>query len=206
MPTGSERIDAKRFSALIEPHFDRLFRLAYRLTGARSDAEDLIQDVMVRLYEQRESLATVADLKPWLSRVLFNRFVDTRRASNRRPLTLVGDGSLEETESEARTPYGHSGDQPEAQAIAAENTGRLERALTRLSEDQRSLLLMHDAEGFTLPEIEAMTETPLGTLKSRLSRARARLRELLWDMSEITDSTAEEKNMEPFSTDQRVGG
>jgi RNA polymerase sigma factor (sigma-70 family) len=195
------------FSKQIEPHFDRLFRLAYRLTGSRSDAEDLLQDVMIQLYEQREALAAVTDLSPWLSRVLYNRFVDNHRARQRRPLTLVGDdedalGVTDTTD-------------PAAMASAGENAARLERALARLSDDHRVLVLMHDAEGYTLAEIADITDTPVGTLKSRLSRARARIRELLWDVSEAPDAAAAQpasaqqaavKKMEPFSAPRRVGG
>ncbi|MEJ2087480.1 MAG: RNA polymerase sigma factor [Gammaproteobacteria bacterium] len=195
------------FSKQIEPHFDRLFRLAYRLTGSRSDAEDLLQDVMIQLYEQRDALAAVTDLSPWLSRVLYTRFVDNHRARQRRPLTLVGDdedalGVTDTTD-------------PAAMASAGENAARLERALARLSDDHRVLVLMHDAEGYTLAEIADITDTPVGTLKSRLSRARARIRELLWDVSEAPDAAAAQpasaqqaavKKMEPFSAPRRVGG
>lgn len=195
------------FSKQIEPHFDRLFRLAYRLTGSRADAEDLLQDVMIQLYEQREALEAVTDLSPWLSRVLYNRFVDNHRARQRRPLTLVGD-------DEDALGVTDTAD-PAAMASAGENVARLQRALARLSEDHRVLVLMHDAEGYTLAEIAAITDTPVGTLKSRLSRARARIRELLWDVSEVPDATAAQpasarqaavKKMEPFSAPRRVGG
>jgi RNA polymerase sigma-70 factor (ECF subfamily) len=208
MRTGE--LDTERFAELIEPHFDRLYRLAYRLTGSRSDAEDLVQDVMIKIYEQRETLDAVTDLKPWLSRVLYNRFVDGVRARNRRPLTLVGDDAdaLGAAEPDDRDPTN-----PELLAGAREDANRLEQALGRVSEDHRSLLLMHDAEGYTLPEIEAMTNIPLGTLKSRLSRARARLRELLWDLPhaakhgrEAAQQAAVQKKMEPFSSTRRVGG
>lgn len=210
MPTGEQDGEAD-FARLIEPHFDRLYRLAYRLTGAKANAEDLLQDVLTRLYEQRAGLARIEDLKPWLSRVLYNRFVDTDRGAKRRPLTLVGDV----TELEAGLTTDEA--DPAALTAAAQNARRLEQSLGRLSEDQRALLLMHDAEGYTLREIEAMTGTPSGTLKSRLSRARARLRELLWDLPEAQQASRQtvadgatadgtKKKMEPFSRDRRVGG
>lgn len=198
------------FSEQIEPHYDRLFRLAYRLTGSRSDAEDLLQDVMIQLYEQRDAMAAVTDLSPWLSRVLYNRFVDIHRARQRRPLTLVGD------DDQSLAVTGEA--DPAAMASAGENAARLQRALARLSEDHRVLVLMHDAEGYTLAEIAAITDAPVGTLKSRLSRARARLRELLWDLSDTAvrdaDAPAAQqtaaqqtaaKSMEPFSAPRRVG-
>jgi len=205
MNTGTQDEAAARFAALVKPHFDGLFRLAYRLTGTRSDAEDLLQDVMIRLYEQPDALDTVADLKPWLSRVLYNRFVDTRRAQQRRPLSLVGDSATDL--EQVQDPNGdlENASNPELLGEAAERRQRLEHAMARLSEDHRLLLLMHDAEGYTLKEIEALTEIPVGTLKSRLSRARSRLREFLWDLPE-NDAPARPKKMEPFFDDRRVGG
>ena len=183
------------FSRLVEPHFDRLFRLAYRLTGSRSDAEDLLQDVLTRLFEQRHKLEQIKDLKPWLTRVLYNRFVDGTRSARRRPLTLVGDTA----EVEKIAPSAEAADRadPALQNETARRAARLEKALNQLNKDQRTLVLMHDAEGYTLPEIASLTDTPTGTLKSRLSRARAKLRELLWDLQE-------KKKMEPFSSQRRV--
>lgn len=168
----------ERLASLIEPHATRLYRLAFRLTGTRADAEDLLQETLTRLFENAPALDSVADPGPYLARVLYHRFVDDRRAASRRHLTLVGDsGALDAVpESDERTPA--------ALDEAARRAARLETALGRLGDDSRRLLLLHDAEGYTLKELEAMTGITMGTLKSRLSRARARLRDLLWDLPE----------------------
>ncbi|MEM8765896.1 MAG: RNA polymerase sigma factor [Pseudomonadota bacterium] len=202
---------AAKFSKLIEPQFDRLFRLAQRLTGNRADAEDLLQETLTRLYADVDALDHVEDPAPYLRRVLYNRFVDQHRARARRPLILVDDDSLLDRvapESEAN---------PDTLDAAARRQERLLRALARLSETHRVLVLLHDAEGYTLRELEAMTGTPTGTLKSRLSRARARLRELLWedrddqaltgaeDDADNTTTTAR-KEREPFGPSRRAEG
>ena len=208
---------AAKFSKLIEPQFDRLFRLAQRLTGNRPDAEDLLQETLTRLYADVDALDHVEDPAPYLRRVLYNRFIDQHRARARRPLTLVDDEALLERAAPAREA------EPDQLDAADRRQARLERALARLSETHRVLVLLHDAEGYTLRELEAMTGTPTGTLKSRLSRARARLRELLWeDRAEVaardTDdypepaagesaaATAREKEREPFGPDRRAEG
>src|SRR5262245_14231916 len=67
------------FERLMRPHLRRLHRLAYRLTGSAADAEDLLQDVLIRLFERANELSSIADLSPWTSRVLYNRYVDSRR-------------------------------------------------------------------------------------------------------------------------------
>ncbi len=184
---------ANRFQKLVEPHFERLYRLAVRLTGSRNDAEDLVQETLTRLYADADSLSAVADLGPYLSRVLYNRFVDEHRAAKRRPLTLVGDKELPEAADDAAGPARLS--------EAGSDASRLTQALSKLSEEHRQLVLLHDAEGYSLREIEAITGTTIGTLKSRLSRARARLRDLLWDLDEQKG-----KKGEPFAADRRVNG
>lgn len=181
---------------MIEPHFDRLFRLACRLTGSKSDAEDLIQEVVTRLFADPRPLEEAADPGPYLSRVLYHRFVDDRRAAARRPLTLIGHAS-------ALDVHAAPGNlEPELLDDAARTGLRLEQALARLSEDHRRLVLLHDAEGYTLTELATITGTPIGTLKSRLSRARARLRDLLWDFRKPHVPTS----AEPFPPRRRVGG
>jgi len=201
MPPGNPEEPQAEFTRLIEPHFDRLFRFAYRLTGSRCEAEDLLQDVLTGLYEQRKALDAIDDLKPWLSRVLYNRFVDLSRAAKRRPLKLLGDAQVDPMEPEP------GANDPVTLTAAAEYAERLNRALARLSDKHRLLVLMHDAEGYSLREIAAFTGIPTGTLKSRLSRARARLRELLGSLEppeRAGPGRAVEKKMEPFSGERRV--
>jgi len=172
MPTSPE----DRFTALLSPQLPRLFRLSYRLTGRRADAEDLLQDVLTKLFERHAELSSIRDLAPYLARVLYNQFVDDRRRYRRRALTLI-DGNGSDHEGRGRDVAVDT--DPAKDAERAEQDQGLLRALARLSDDHRIVVLLADAEGHTLAEIEAMTDTPIGTLKSRLHRARARLRELL---------------------------
>ena len=163
--------DRDAFGSLVEPWRKPLFGYIYRMVTLRQDAEDLLQDVLTKLFERSAELSSIRDLAPYLSRVLYNQFVDDRRRYRRRALAVVdGKGVTGDIAGDA---------DPVADAERSERDARLARAVARLSEDHRIVLLLADAEGHTLPEIEAMTEIPLGTLKSRLHRARARLRGLL---------------------------
>ena len=164
------------FAELVRPHLESLYRLAYRLTGTVADAEDLLQDVLCKLYERRGELAAIESLGPWLKRVLHHRFVDVTRRRARQRLVSVGSAeseraALEATLAPAAPPDGSPFD-----------VTRLTAALAQLSVEHRTVLLMHDAEGYKLMEIQEITGIELGTLKSRLHRARARLRELLGDV------------------------
>ena len=165
---------AAEFEALIRPHLDRLYRLAYRLTLTVADAQDLVQDVLVKLYPRRDELSSIIDLKPWLSRVLYNQFVQQTRRYRSQRLRVVM-----EAEGDPMDSLAGPGEDPAEEVVRSFDIRQVRNALAALSEDHRTVLLMHDAEGYKLEEIQIITGVPLGTIKSRLHRARARLRELV---------------------------
>jgi RNA polymerase sigma-70 factor (ECF subfamily) len=167
--------DSDDFARLVRPHFDRLYRLAWRLAGGESEAEDLFQELMVKALAGMDRLRTLDDPGPWLARMLYNLFVDQHRRFARRRLVIVDEGRLD-----GDGLAGIAGDaDPERDSRDEELAGILEEALAALSEEHRIVLLLHDADGYTIPEIQALTGTPAGTIKSRLHRARVRMRALL---------------------------
>ncbi|MCK7579430.1 MAG: RNA polymerase sigma factor [Chromatiales bacterium] len=88
------------FEALLAPHIEHLYRLAYRFTGNRPDAEDLVQDLLVKLYPRRAELTGIDYLQPWLVRALYNLFIDAVRRAGRNPLaTASSDDTLPELEA-----------------------------------------------------------------------------------------------------------
>ena len=162
------------FDALLRPHLDRLYRLAYRLTSCSADADDLFQDVLTKVYGRLDELSKVEDPAPWLCRIMYNQFIDERRRFARRRLVIIEEMQLIDTHANA-FPEGLD---PVSDAELADDIIRLQGALSALSEDHRLIVLLHDVEGYKLSEIQQITGDPLGTCKSRLHRARARLREL----------------------------
>jgi RNA polymerase sigma-70 factor (ECF subfamily) len=170
-PTDS----AGGFEGLLKPHLERLYRLSWRLTRSRPEAEDLFQDVLVKAFVQLHELVTIDEPGSWLCRVMYNHFVDNRRRFLRQRLVTVTPSELAEASVE-----GFAGDlDPAADAERQQYITQLDRALSVLSDEHRLVLLLHDVEGYKLSEIQDVTGTTIGTLKSRLHRARARLRELL---------------------------
>lgn len=137
----------------MRPHLETLYRLAYRLTGAGADSEDLLQGVLCNLYERRAELSTIGSLGPWLQSVLYHRFVERARWRRAPQSSVPPSGSSDVTD--------------------------LEAALARLTPEQRSVLMLHDAEGLELGEIREIAGVELDALRSRLEDARARLHELL---------------------------
>lgn len=161
----------QEFESLITPHVEHLYRIAFRFTGNRSDAEDLVQELMMQLYARKSELGDVDNLRPWLVRSLYYRYVDGLRRNSRDPLSVPGNDDDIEATIDSR------GLTAEAEAEHAFIFQRLEVALKNISPDHRALISLHDMEGYTLSELEIMLETPLGTLKSRIHRARKNLRQ-----------------------------
>ncbi|MDX1498377.1 MAG: RNA polymerase sigma factor [Woeseiaceae bacterium] len=163
------------FERIVRPHFDRLYRLAWRLAGNKAEAEDLFQDLLVKAYGKLDELVELDDPGSWLARVMYNLFVDGARHRKRQRLRFVEEGSLP-GEGLAGLP---GPDDPHYDSRRIEQLGRLDAALKQLSDEHRTVVLLHDTEGYKINEIETLTGIPAGTIKSRLHRARARLREIL---------------------------
>jgi len=163
------------FEALLRPHLDRLYRLAWRLAGSKPEAEDLFQDVLVKAFARLDDLAEVREPAAWLCRVMYNHFIDDRRRFARTRLV-----SVDESQLPGQSVESFPGDlDPARDAERLDDVIQLDRALAELSDEHRLIVLLHDAQGYKLTEIQAMTGDPLGTVKSRLHRARARLRKIL---------------------------
>jgi RNA polymerase sigma-70 factor (ECF subfamily) len=163
------------FEKLVQPHFDRLWRLAFRLTGSKPEAEDLFQELLIKAFGKLDDLVAIEQPAAWLCRVMYNLFIDERRRFARRRMHTVEEGFLPDEGLE-----GLAGDSdPVRDNERLEKLKRLDLALGQLSDEHRVVVLLHDTEGYKLEEIHELTGTPVGTIKSRLHRARARLREIL---------------------------
>jgi len=163
------------FEQILRPQMEGLYRLALRLAGNRSEAEDLFQDVLIKIYVRIDDLLEIDDPSTWLRRVMYNHFVDNRRKYSRRRLIVIEEGQMAGQDIENIG----GGTTPHHDLERSDNIMRLHAALERLSEDHRQVVLLHDSEGYKLEEIHELTGDPVGTIKSRLHRARARLREIL---------------------------
>ena len=171
----SDPRQTRLFESVVRPHFDRLYRLAWRLTGSRPEAEDLFQELLVKAFGMLDDLMEIEEPGSWLCRVMYNLFVDQHRRFARQRMHLVDEGHLP---GEGIADLAGDLD-PVADSERVEKFKRLDAALQQLSEDHRIVVLLHDTEGYKLEEIQRITGTPVGTIKSRLHRARARLRQIL---------------------------
>jgi RNA polymerase sigma-70 factor (ECF subfamily) len=158
--------DATAERELYEQHVDRVYRLAYRMTGDETMAEDCTQETFIRAFDRLEGFRGQAALSTWLHSIAVSVVLNSLRKIKRlrsRETGLEGEG-------------------PPARATAAVDSElriALHRAIDTLPDGLRIVFLMHDVEGYRHHEIAAALDLPVGTSKSRLFRARAELRAAL---------------------------
>lgn len=159
------------FDRCVLPHLQRLFRVAYRLTGDAANAQDLVQDTCVTACEHLDALAVIDAPQAWLLRVMHNRFIDGSRRQTRGPFVALADG--QDPGSLPCTTLG-----PEESALQDDAMQTLLQMFQALEPTQRVLLGLR-AEGYGLAEIESITGVGRDVLRARLHRARRSLARLL---------------------------
>jgi len=173
---------AEQFDFLMRGHVSALYRYAYRWTGDVDQAEDLVQEAMTRVFQELPQLLQIERVRPWVARVMYRIFIDNLRRTNRSPVIFVGrsgsTGAALEDEQEDIEAAADTWD-PAELADQELDHERLASVWPRLHEQHRVVLSLHEIEGYSLEEMAAILEVPLGTAKSRVHRARQRLRELL---------------------------
>jgi RNA polymerase sigma factor (sigma-70 family) len=164
---------AALFEALIKPHITPLYKTAYRLVGKREAAEDLVQEVLVKLYPKTAEMEKIEALGPWLRKVLYRQFIDEWRKKTRRPEIQLS----EVTGEIARIK--HPDDGPEKMTERIQIRENLQEALNALDDRHRLVVILHMVEGYTLNEMAEIYNVSSETLKTQLRRAKARLKNYL---------------------------
>ncbi|MDI9246596.1 RNA polymerase sigma factor [Marinobacter sp. CHS3-4] len=175
----------RKFEELVGPHLEAMYRFAFRLTGQQQDSEDLVQDILIKLYPRLDEISSVERLRPWLNRVLYRQFVDSLRRQGRRadiPLSSL------EVVDEAAWLENQCADVPGIpEQLDMSKLGLvLDQALFTLSPDQRTLILLHDVDGWSQEDLASVLGVPLGTVKSRIHRCRAALRKKLQETPDLS--------------------
>jgi RNA polymerase sigma-70 factor (ECF subfamily) len=167
--------DMDAFESLVRKYQQRVYALCRRLTGAHQSADDLAQETFIKAYYALERFDTQWPLYPWLRRIALNTGLNYLKARKReRPLL---EGAL----GARRMPFTAPADDPEEQLERAEFEARFERAVASLPADQRSVFVLRFHESMSYEEISRTLDLPIGTVMSRLNRARQKLKSLLTD-------------------------
>lgn len=163
-------------------HVDALYRTALRMTRNPSDAEDLVQETYLKAHRFRNGFTPGTNLRAWLFRILTNSFINEYRKRNRQPDT-TDVGELEDYYLFRRvTESGEDlGTDPEAAVMRMFLDDEVREALEALPDQYRVPVLLADVEGFSYKDIAEITDTPIGTVMSRLHRGRRQLQQKLWE-------------------------
>lgn len=170
------------FEEEIIPHLDAMYNFALRLTSDPNDAEDLVQDTIVKAYRFFSSYEKGTNAKAWLFRILKNSYINNYRKKSKQPNQVDYDevSTFYETIRAERTDTSDLEDRMFRELIDDD----ISNALEELPEDFRTVVLLCDVEGFTYEEIANMLDVPIGTIRSRLHRGRNLLKAQLMDYAE----------------------
>lgn len=173
---AAQQGDMTAFNALVRRHERAVFSVCMRLLSDAALAEDASQDTFIRAWNAIDSFRGGV-VRPWLLRIATNRAYDLLRARSRRPASSL-DHELFEVEPEW-TSQAVPTEGPEAHATRTELSIHLEKALATLPDDQRLAIVLSDVQGYGYDEIAEICGVAIGTVKSRISRGRAGLRDIL---------------------------
>jgi RNA polymerase sigma-70 factor (ECF subfamily) len=171
--------DLDAFNDLVLAYQDLLHALVVRLVPDRDQAGDAVQEAFFSAYRNLRAFRG-GSFRSWLSRIAINAAMDAQRLRKRRPAD-----PYPELDDDTWQPPATEADDPAATALTAERHRVLNGALARITDDQRTAIVLFDVEGFDYQEIADMTGVSLGTVKSRIHRGRLALRDLLADRMEL---------------------
>jgi RNA polymerase sigma-70 factor (ECF subfamily) len=170
--------EGRAFDAIVDRYERRVFAVALRMSGDPEDARDITQEVFISAMRALRRFRGDAQLGTWFHRVAINASYDHARRRKRRQaqaLEVVGE-----------QPSSEPG--PDDEAVAASRAAAVHRALGDLSDDHRAVIVLHDLQGLDYPEVAEALDIPLGTVKSRIHRARLDLAKLLGHLRETEPS------------------
>ena len=176
--------DVQAFEELMQSHESRIYAIALRMMGNREDAQDCAQEAMVRIYRAMGSFKGQSALATWIYRITMNTCLDELRRRKARKVT-----SLDSLVDNGWSPT-DTGDTPEEHGLRVEKQNALNQAIQSLPDDMRAAIILRDVKGYSYDEIASILDANVGTIKSRISRGREKLREILSKQLELFGRTA----------------
>jgi RNA polymerase sigma-70 factor (ECF subfamily) len=171
--------DLNAFNDLVVVYQDMLFALIVRMVPDRDSASDAVQEAFFSAYRNMAGFRG-GSVKSWLSRIAINAAMDAQRLKKRRPAD-----PYPELEDDTWQPPADASSDPVTTSLTAERHHALNSALARVTNDQRTAIVLYDVEGYDYAEIAELTNVSIGTVKSRIHRGRLALRELLHDRMDL---------------------
>jgi RNA polymerase sigma factor (sigma-70 family) len=170
--------DPNAFSILVERYSARLFGACFSFLGNRQDAEDCVQEAFIKAYRCMSDYGFLSTFYTWLYRIAINTCLDYRRKYQKKQHFSL-DEAMEIDDSQVFQQIADQGPLPDEQAETAETVRLIRREIARLPDYLRDILILRDLEGLSYRELSVLLRLSEGTVKSRLSRARRQLMELI---------------------------
>jgi RNA polymerase sigma-70 factor, ECF subfamily len=180
----AQKGDQNALNELIRKYQDKTYIYAYRLTRNQDDACDVVADAFLRVNNAIKNFKGNSAFSTWLYRIVTNCYLD-RRKRDRSKTTVSLDATIQHDQEEITREIEDPGDTPDESAERNQREVMLQKALSKLPEFQKAMIIMFHAEQQTYEEIAEALDLPLGTVKSRLNRARISLREILVENEEL---------------------
>jgi len=173
--------DRHAVDQLVTKYQTRAYQYAYRLTGNQDDASDLVAEAFVRVYTALPKFRRDSRFTTWLFRIVTNCFLDQKKKERRRPTAQLEDTWVD---PDAVTTIADR-ESPVESSERLERDEVMQQAIEQLPENQRAMIAMFHLENLSYEDIAATLDMPIGTVKSRLNRARLALREILDPYAEL---------------------
>jgi RNA polymerase sigma-70 factor, ECF subfamily len=169
---------AAAFEELLERHLRQIYRVAFRLTGNHADAEDLVQDAVIEAFRAFDRFQPGTHFDRWVYRIMTHTHIDAVRRRARRPEVSL-EAPVRSTGDPLGAFLGDVRDDPQQRTERVDLSGDIQAALDRLPEEFRTAVILADIEGLSYDEVAFVVRCPVGTVRSRLHRARDMLRKAL---------------------------
>jgi RNA polymerase sigma-70 factor, ECF subfamily len=184
-----QRREQAAFEELVKRYQRTVYSLLYQLAPDWNDTADLAQEVFLRIWRSINNLRNPSSFRPWLTQIVTNLFYDELRKRPRRLPTINIDDTESFGEDSAPFEIPDASAQPDEMLQSRQVTEVIREAMASLPEQFRTAIVLRELEGLSYEEIGVLTKTEMGTVKSRIARARARLQELLRPYLEVSTPT-----------------
>lgn len=178
--TVAEPKHREEFEREALPHMDALYRTALRMTKNEGDAEDLVQEAMVKAYRNWDKFESGSNCRAWLFKIMTNIFINDYRSKSRAPVSVNMD-DIDDNFLFGQLATDGGSDDPEKRLFAKVFDDDVRKAIEELPDDFRIVVILSFLEGFSYQEIADIVDLQLGTVKSRLHRGRKLLQKQLYD-------------------------
>lgn len=182
------------FEKLIISHEKTVYNIAYRMFNNEEDAKDIAQEVFIKIYKNLNKFDGNCKISTWIHRITVNTCIDELRKRKGKETSSI-DSLIDLDDGEVQKQYTDNSFNPEQSLINKEDIEDLKNAINLLSENHKTLIVLRDIQGLSYNEISEITQISLGTIKSRISRARIQLKNIIMNNKELSKNKKRLKNI-----------